>query len=84
MCTACALHVHCMCTACALACALRVHCVCMCMCTAYALPPSDGRLCTVQAVATLVGATLPKLEAHFNSLGVPLEILASQARYTVH
>jgi hypothetical protein len=77
MCTACALRVH-----------WRVHCVCtgvcMCMCTAYALPPSDGRLCTVQAVATLVGATLPKLEAHFNSLGVPLEILASQARYTVH
>ena len=56
----------------------------MCMCTAYALPPSDGRLCTVQAVATLVGATLPKLEAHFNSLGVPLEILASHARYTLH
>ena len=39
---------------------------------------------TVQAVATLVGATLPKLEAHFNSLGVPLEILASQARCTYY
>ena len=70
--------VMCMCTACT----LRVHC----MCTGL---PRVHHVCTtcaprVQVVATLVGATLPKLEAHFNSLGVPLEILASQARYTVH
>ena len=68
VCTACVLHVH-----------VRVHCMCMCMCTACAL---DCHVCTVQVVATLVGATLPKLEAHFISLGVPLEILASQARCT--
>ena len=73
----CALHVHCMCmcvcTACACACALLVHVHCACLARA---------VCTVQVVATLVGATLPKLEAHFISLGVPLEILASQARCT--
>ena len=54
---------------------VHAHC---CLTTATRAPR------TVQAVATLVGATLPKLEAHFNSLGVPLEILASQARCTYY
>ena len=65
-----ALHVPCTCST-----PLHAHC---CLTTATRAPR------TVQAVATLVGATLPKLEAHFNSLGVPLEILASQARSTYY